>query len=301
MFTENNKSGENMIKNEIVLKNSIRTTNNSFGGITERDQRMALVDAYSLHGKKTLITGAASGIGRAISIRFAEAGSNLMLIDKDEKGLQDLSTELEQYDIQKQDYSFDLSYKDNIDSFWKNLDESVPDILINNAGIYPFMDYMKVDRDFYEKTLEVNLSSVFWMCQNFIRQRANSGGVIVNTSSIEAVTPFKEDLAHYSISKAGVIALTKSLARDYGRKGFRVNAILPGAIRTPGTENLIRKALRGLQLKLIKTAIDFNSRLTLGRWGKPDEVAKVVLFLSCDLSSYVQGTVIPVDGGFLSS
>ena len=301
MFTENNKSGENMIKNEIVLKNSIRTTNNIFGGITERDQRMALVDAYSLHGKKTLITGAASGIGRAISIRFAEAGSNLMLIDKDEKGLQDLSTELEQYDIQKQDYSFDLSYKDNIDSFWKNLDESVPDILINNAGIYPFMDYMKVDRDFYEKTLEVNLSSVFWMCQNFIRQRANSGGVIVNTSSIEAVTPFKEDLAHYSISKAGVIALTKSLARDYGRKGFRVNAILPGAIRTPGTENLIRKALRGLQLKLIKTAIDFNSRLTLGRWGKPDEVAKVVLFLSCDLSSYVQGTVIPVDGGFLSS
>ncbi len=301
MFTENNKSGANMIKNEIVLKNSIRTTNNSFGGITESDQRMALVDAYSLHGKKTLITGAASGIGRAISIRFAEAGSNLMLIDKDEKGLQDLSTELEQYDIQKQDYSFDLSYKDNIDSFWKNLDESVPDILINNAGIYPFMDYMKVDRDFYEKTLEVNLSSVFWMCQNFIRQRANSGGVIVNTSSIEAVTPFKEDLAHYSISKAGVIALTKSLARDYGRKGFRVNAILPGAIRTPGTENLIRKALRGLQLKLIKTAIDFNSRLTLGRWGKPDEVAKVVLFLSCDLSSYVQGTVIPVDGGFLSS
>jgi len=77
-----------------------------------------------------------------------------------------------------------------------------------------------------------------------------------------------------SISKSGVIALTRSLARDYGKKGFRVNGILPGAIKTPGTENLIRLAITKLQFNLIKTGIDFNSRLALGRWGKPDEIAK---------------------------
>jgi len=139
------------------------------------------------------------------------------------------------------------------------------------------------------------------MCQNFIRKRKKLGGVIVNISSIEALIPFKADLAHYSISKSGVIALTRSLARDYGRKGFRVNGILPGAIKTPGTDSLVKTAITKLQLNLIKTKIDFESRLTLGRWGAPDEVAKVVLFLSSNMASYVQGAMIPVDGGFLSA
>ncbi|OQA20879.1 MAG: 3-oxoacyl-(acyl-carrier-protein) reductase FabG [Actinobacteria bacterium ADurb.Bin346] len=290
-----------MLNNEILKEKDIKIAQNRQVSTYKNDIQATLADSASLYGKKTIITGAASGIGKSISIRFAEAGSELILIDKDKKGLEDLSDKLSKSGRINSIYNIDLSDKENIDKFWNSLEQRCPDILINNAGIYPFMDYLKVDRAFYEKTLEINLNSVFWMCQNFIRLRGNSGGVIVNTSSIEAVTPFKEDLAHYSVSKSGVIALTKSLARDYGRKGFRVNAVLPGAIKTPGTENLIKKAIRGLQFKLIKTALDFNSRLTLGRWGNPDEVAKVVLFLSCDLSSYVQGAVIPVDGGFLSS
>ena len=260
-----------------------------------------LLTSIKLDSKITLVSGAASGIGRAISYRFAEAGSDLILVDIDEKGLEEVKKYIDIFNHKIYTYKIDLCNKEEIDKLWDSILDITPDILINNAGIYPFQEYLKVNEDFYNKTLEVNLNSVFWMCQNFIRLRGSSGGTIVNTSSIEAVTPFKEDLAHYSVSKSGVIALTKSLARDYGRKGFRVNAVLPGAIKTPGTESLIRKALRGLQLKLIKTAIDFNSRLTLGRWGNPDEVAKVVLFLSCDLSSYVQGATIPVDGGFLSS
>jgi NAD(P)-dependent dehydrogenase (short-subunit alcohol dehydrogenase family) len=193
-----------------------------------------------------------------------------------------------------------LAKKESIDAFWEDIAGELPDIIINNAGIYPFKDYLEVDKVFYEKTLEVNLHSVFWMCQNFIKRRGAKGGVIVNISSIEAMIPFKEDLAHYSISKAGVMALTRSLARDYGKKGFRVNCILPGAIRTPGTENLVKKAISKMQLRLIRTGIHFNARLSLGRWGKPDEVAKVILFLASDMASYVQGTMIPVDGGFLS-
>ena len=257
-------------------------------------------DIISFKGKRALISGAASGIGRAISLRLAEAGSDLILLDIDEDGLKDIKYAAESYGGVVDTFNTDLAKKESIDSFWEDLTVEVPDIIINNAGIYPFKDYLEVDRSFYENTLEVNLHSVFWMCQNFIKRRGTKGGVIVNISSIEAMIPFKEDLAHYSISKAGVMAITRSLAKDYGRKGFRVNCILPGAIRTPGTENLVKRAITKMQLHLIRTGIHFNARLTLGRWGKPDEVAKVILFLASDMASYVQGTMIPVDGGFLS-
>jgi len=260
----------------------------------------AMPDILSFKGKRTLISGAASGIGRAISLRFAEAGSDLILLDIDENGLNNIKEACMSYGCRVETYDTDLAKKESIDLLWENIAGDTPDIIINNAGIYPFKDYLEVDRSFYENTLDVNLNSVFWMCQNFIRRRGAKGGVIVNISSIEALIPFKIDLAHYSISKAGVMALTRSLARDYGRKGFRVNCILPGAIRTPGTDSLVKRAITKMQLHLIRTGIDFNARLTLGRWGKPDEVAKVILFIASDMASYVQGTMIPVDGGFLS-
>jgi len=265
-----------------------------------KEEHSSLIEIASLKGRKALISGAASGIGKAIAMRFAEAGSDLILVDMDDKGLQEVKEITEYYGNMVIALSSDLSKKDSVEDLWEKISVDIPDIIINNAGIYPFKDYLEIDRKFYENTLEVNLNSVFWMCQNFIRKRGSMGGVIVNISSIEALIPFKEDLAHYSVSKAGVMALTRSLARDYGRKGFRVNCVLPGAIRTPGTDNLIKKAITKLQLNLIRTGINFNSRLTLGRWGKPDEVAKVVLFIASDLASYVQGTMIPVDGGFLS-
>ncbi|MDD3521297.1 MAG: SDR family NAD(P)-dependent oxidoreductase [Actinomycetota bacterium] len=260
-----------------------------------------ITDSISLKGKTSLISGASSGIGRSISYRFAEAGSDLILVDINEDGLKDTLECVKEFDCIKKIYKIDLSKKEEIDRYWFDPDFIVPDIIINNAGIYPFKDYLKVDEVFYAKTLEVNLHSVFWMCQNFIRRRAKKGGVIVNIASIEGVIPFKEDMAHYSISKSGVIALTRSLARDYGKKGFRVNGILPGAIKTPGTEILIKTAIAKLQFNLIKTSRDFSSRLTIGRWGNSDEVAKVVLFLSSDMASYVHGAIIPVDGGFLSA
>ena len=200
-------------------------------------------DIISFKGKRTLISGAASGIGRAISLRLAEAGSDLILLDIDENGLKNIKDAAEPYGCQVDTFNTDLAKKESIDSFWEDIAGELPDIIINNAGIYPFKDYLEVDKSFYENTLEINLHSVFWMCQNFIKRRGSKGGVIVNISSIEAMIPFKEDLAHYSISKAGVMALTRSLARDYGRKGFRVNCVLPGAIRTPGTENLVKKAI----------------------------------------------------------
>jgi len=259
-------------------------------------------DAVSFKGKMVLITGASSGIGRATALRFAETGARLYLLDIHIEGLNETIDLCNQLDNQHIAYEIDLSNKVKIDEFWANIDDkNIPDVIVNNAGIYPMMDYLKVDETFLKKILDTNLNSMFWMCQSYIDKRDKLGGIIVNMSSIEAILPFKKDMVHYSISKAGVIALTRSIARDYGKLGFRANVIMPGAIMTNGTKSIMKDAILGLDVNLLKTGYDFEQRLADGKWGEPDDIAKVALFLSSDLASYVQGAVIPVDGGFLSS
>lgn len=107
-------------------------------------------------------------------------------------------------------------------------------------------------------------------------------------------------MVHYDASKAGVIGLTRGLARDFGDKGFRVNTLLPGGIITPGTKGAATEFFKG-HIGLAKAGYDFMARLPMGRVGKPDEVARAALFLACDLSSYVTGALLAVDGGFLSA
>ncbi len=260
-----------------------------------------LSELISLRGKKALITGAASGIGEAIALRFAEAGAYLYLVDINEEGLKAVAGKVSELGVGAEVFKVDLSRKEEIDRLWDSLKGREPDILVNNAGIYLFKDFLEVDEGFLEKVMNVNLTAVFWMCQHMIRSRKGRGGVIINIGSIEAVLPFAKGLVHYDISKAGVLALTRALAREYGKEGFRINAVVPGGIRTPGTERLKREAVLKLRIDVIKTGMNFMSRLPLGRMGEPDEVARMVLVLASDLASYVQGALIPVDGGFLSA
>ncbi len=254
----------------------------------------------SLQGRRVLITGAAAGIGKAIACRFAEAGADLELVDVNGEGLAALQGELAEFGVNVGLHVVDLSKKEEVDRLWETLDGSGPDILVNNAGIYPFKDFLEVDKAFYARVMEINLNSVHWMCQHMIRRRLDLGGVIVNVGSIEAILPFKADLVHYSISKAGVIALTRALAKEYGKHGFRINVVMPGGIVTEGTKAVAKDIFR-LRLGLVRAGIEFKWRLPIGRLGQPDEVARVVLVLASDLASYIHGAVIPVDGGFLSA
>ena len=258
-----------------------------------------LTQLISLQGKRALITGAGAGIGAAIAYRFAEAGAALELLDLDGKALDKVAAQAATLGAEVNTHVVDLSDHAAIDRLWASL-EALPSILVNNAGVYPFRDFLDVDRDFYDWVMRTNLGSVYWMCQHFIRRRVKLGGVIVNVGSIEAALPFKSDLAHYSVSKAGVIALTRALAKEHGKDGFRVNAVVPGGIVTKGTRAAAKGLLR-FRFGLIRTAIDFRRRLPIGRMGNPDEVARMVLVLASDLSSYVHGAAVPVDGGFLSA
>lgn len=259
-----------------------------------------LAELISLKGKRALITGAAGGIGKAIACRYAEAGAEVLLVDIDAAALRATGIELAAAGYPVGTEVVDLSDKGQIDALWGRLVGKEPDILVNNAGVYPFKHFLDVDEALFRQVMEINLFSVNWMCQHMISRRGKAGGVIINLGSIEAVLPFKEDLAHYSVSKAGVIALTRALAKEYARHGFRVNALLPGGIITPGTKSAAKQVLRG-RPDLIATGIDFSRRLPIRRVGRPDEVARMALVLASDLAAYVHGAAIPVDGGFLAA
>lgn len=131
------------------------------------------------------------------------------LVDINEQALHVLKENLAKFNVEINTYKADLSNKKDIDVLWEKLEGKEPDILVNNAGIYPTKPFLDVDESFLRKTMSINLESVFWMCQHMIKRRLKKGGVIINVGSIEAVMPFKEELCHYDISKAGGNGLNK--------------------------------------------------------------------------------------------
>ena len=260
----------------------------------------SLSELLSLKNKTALITGAGSGIGEAIAGRFAEAGAHLELVDIDEKRLTKVKEELKRFNIEVGIHKIDLSQKEEIDNLWKTLVGKEPDVLVNNAGIYPSKCFLNVEEAFLQKVLDVNLKSVFWMCQLMIKTRIKKGGVIINVGSIEAILPLKTDLCHYDLSKAGVMALTRALAAEYGKRGFRINVLVPGGVWTEGTKGVAKDVLK-FKPSIVSTGIEYGLRTPLGRMGAPDEIARMALVLASDFSSYVHGALVVVDGGFLSA
>ncbi len=260
----------------------------------------SLSELLSLQNKRALITGSASGIGEAIAYRFAEAGASLELVDINETSLSEVKENLKQFNVEIGIHKIDLSKKEEIDNLWVGLAGKEPDVLVNNAGIYPSKCFLNVEDAFLQMVLEVNLKSVFWMCQHMIKARSKKGGVIINMGSIEAIMPLKEELCHYDVSKAGVMALSRALASEYGKRGFRINVLVPGGVWTQGTKGVAKDVLK-FKPSLVKTGIEYGLRTPLGRMGAPDEIARMALVLATDFSSFVNGALIVVDGGFLSA
>ena len=242
-----------------------------------------------LEGKTALITGAARGIGKALAIRFAQEGANIaftdLVIDDNAKQTEE---EIASYGVKCKGYASNAADFAATEEVVKKVHEEFGsiDVLVNNAGITKDGLMMRMSEGQWDAVIAVNLKSAF----NFIhavlpimmRQR---GGSIINMASVVGVHG-NAGQANYAASKAGLIALAKSIAQEVGSRGIRANAIAPGFIETAMTEALPESVRE-----------EWCKKIPLRRGGKPEDIADVAVFLASDMSGYVTGQVIQVDGG----
>lgn len=242
-----------------------------------------------LENKKALITGAARGIGKAIAIAYAKNGADVALTDlKIDDQAQALVEELRGYGVQAKAYASDASNFAACEELVKEVlnDFGKIDILVNNAGITRDKLLMRMGEDDWDLVLKVNLKSVFNMTKAIHRSMLSQrSGAIINMSSVVGLSG-NAGQSNYSASKAGLIGFTKSTAKEFGARGIRCNAIAPGFIETAMTDQLSEQEKN-----------EWLKNIPLRRAGTADDVADISVFLASDLSSYVTGQVISVDGG----
>lgn len=242
-----------------------------------------------LKGKVALITGAARGIGKSVALAYAAEGADIAFTDlKIDEVAEATRAELEAFGVKVLALASDASdFNSAADAVAAVVNEfGHLDILVNNAGITRDTLMLRMTEDQWDAVLKVNLKSAF----NFIHAVApvmmrQRGGSIISMSSVVGVHG-NAGQCNYSASKAGMIGLTKSIAQELGSRGVRANIVAPGFILTEMTAKLDPEMLKA-----------WESRIPLRRGGTPEEVAKVCLFLGSDLSSYVTGQVIQIDGG----
>jgi 3-oxoacyl-[acyl-carrier protein] reductase len=243
----------------------------------------------NLDGHKALITGAGQGIGRSCAEVLALKGADVVLLDKNSKTLSATAKKIKAMGRRVFSRSLDLT---DIQALQKTVQaakqEGRIDILINNAGYDRPGTTAKISSDDFLDVLGIHLVVPFVLIQLLLPDMRTAGwGRVVNVSSIYALTGAKAEVA-YSTAKAGVIGLTKSVAREAGPDGVTVNAILPGLTRTPTIEKFMAD-------KYKQPIVD---QTPLGRMGEPEEIARVVAFLASDEASFITATTVPVSGGW---
>lgn len=245
-----------------------------------------------LEGKVALVTGASKGIGNAIAKRFAEQGANVAFtyLSSVEKGLA-LEKELADYGIKAKGYKSDASDFSAAEELINNIvsDFGTLDILVNNAGITQDTLLLRMTEEQWDKVININLKSCFntvkAAAKTFMKQKAGS---IINMSSVVGVKG-NAGQANYAASKSGIIGFSKSIALELGSRGIRCNVIAPGFIETEMTEVLDEKTVQS-----------WRDAIPLKRGGSPEDVADCCVFLGSEMSSYITGQVIQVDGGMLT-
>lgn len=260
-------------------------------------------ELLNLSGKSAVVTGGAKGIGFGISYRLAEAGANVLIVDIDEIAGQKAAEELTSQGWKAKALSIDVSEETDVMRMIELCKETFGglDILVNNAGIYPSMPISDMSSKDFDKVLHVNLHSVFLTTKYAAEvMKSAGGGKIINVSSIDAIHPSMVGLAHYDASKHGMWGFTKNSALEFAKDKIWINAIAPGGIQTPGVEAMQsgQKSADFDQAAMIEA---FLNKIPMHRMGEPDEIGKVALFLASDMSSYMTGEQIVVDGGALLS
>ncbi len=238
-----------------------------------------------MKGKVTILTGGAQGIGKSVAEFLAERGSDMVIFDVLDG--ESTAAELRSKGVRSSFYKVDVSDLSQVEQAVASVVKEMGsiDCLVNNAGITRDKLLLRMSEEEWDQVIRVNLKGVFTCTKSVIRHMLKRGGSIVNISSIAGLMG-NAGQANYAASKAGIVGFTKSVAREYGERGIRVNAVAPGFIVTSMTDTLDEawkeKAVKAVPLK---------------RAGEPIDVARVVYFLLSDYSAYVTGETINVSGG----
>ena len=239
-----------------------------------------------LEGKRALVTGATSGIGRATAEALGREGATVLVSGRDERRGREVVAAIVDAGGQAELLPGDLSSFDGVEKVIEQAREV--DVLVNNAGVFPGGPTNEIDEDTFDETFAVNVKAPFFLTAAFAPKMAMRGhGAIVNVTTMVAEFGMP-GLSTYGASKAATALLTKAWAAEYGPQGVRVNAVSPGPTHTPGTD-----AMGDGFTQIVGT-------IPLGRAADPEEIAQAIVFLVSERASYLNGAVVPVDGGRLA-
>jgi len=248
---------------------------------------------FNLRGKVTVITGASSGIGRAIAVEMAKCGSDIVLnyLSNDE-GAASTADEIKKQGAGVAVVKADVSKKEEadrlIDTAIKEFEKV--DVLVNNAGsVFRRSTFLDLDEELWDLSIRVNLKSVYLCSRAAIPYMIeNNGGCIINMSSVAGKLGSPGETVHYAVPKAGINILTVGLAKEFGAKGIRVNAIAPGTVETP----LLDKSSTPVEWKESRI-----KKTLLGRMGTTNDIAPMAVFLASECGSFITGQIIEISGG----
>lgn len=252
-----------------------------------------------LDGKTAVITGGASGIGRQIGLRFAEEGADIVVADlqyEPREGGTPVVEAAESMGVSATYVECDVTDVDRLRAAVDAADEfGGVDVMVNNAGIFRGGEFTEITASEFDEMMDINVKGVFFGSQAAARKILDSGreGVIINMSSVAGLTGSAQ-YATYSATKGAVRLLTYSLAAELGPQGIRVNAIHPGLIETEMTTE-------DVPIIGTESGEQYKQSIPLSRWGKPGEIADGALYLASDLSSYVNGESLVIDGGMTNT
>lgn len=243
----------------------------------------------SLNGHSALITGAGQGIGKACAFAFASKGADLIVLDKNPEALGAVARELKKSGYGVTEHVVDLTNIEKLRDIAGSIQKTgLTDILVNNAGFDRPGTSDKIDKKGFEEVMTIHVTVPLTLIQMLLPDMRRAGwGRIINLSSVYGAIGGKGEVA-YSTAKAGIIGLTKSVAKECGKDGVTVNAVLPGLIRTPTIETFMAE----------KYKQDIIAHTPLGRMAEPEEVARVITFLASDDASFITGVALPVSGGW---
>lgn len=244
---------------------------------------------YDFKDKVAIVTGAGQGIGRTIALSLAKEGAKVVVADLSDKRFEVVG-EIKALGSEGLAVRCDVSDKEEVKGVVRETLEKFGrvDILVNNAGIYPFKTFSEMTEQEWDKVLNINLKGTFYFIKAVLpKMIEQKKGKIINISSIAGAVVGFSGLAHYSASKAAIAGLTKSLALEVAKHGININAIAPGPVETPGTEATGEELYE-----------QTRKAIPIGRWGRPEDVADLVLFLAGDKSDFITGQCIITDGGY---